>query len=162
MIKYNNYIDIYIKNFKELKKQKIPPLAEKNIKSGFYRYQKIFNEDKLYLSQENNIEYMMPKEFIYARIIIAKLNTNDISPEYLNNILNTIYNDLDKIKLLNALYIDTCLYLQTILLQKEECSYIYPKIMNFIDLVEDNIIKEEMYEYQKSYNMNKKIKIKEK
>lgn len=172
----NNYIDIYTRYYKELRKTKIPPLAEKNIKSGYHRYQKIFNNNKLYLLHgdlhSNNVlgqngtykaidplGYLAPKEFTFVRFIITELFFKETSQDYLNELINQFDIYFDKYKLLNALYIDACLFLEALLLQIDNYEKLLPKVIEIIDLIETNIMIEEIKEYENSYNITKTRKL---
>lgn len=175
-INNNSYIDIYTDYYNKLKKNKLSLSVEKNIESGYFRYQENFKNDKLYLLHgdihSNNVMklnndykaidplgYMAPKEFTFVRFIITELFFKDTSQKYLDELINNISYDFNKLKLLNALFIDSCLFLESLLLQIDDYSKLLPKVMKIIKLIKENIILEEMIEYEDSYNITKTRKL---
>jgi len=146
-------------------------------KSVLDRYEKYFKNDQLYLIHgdlhSNNIMknndgyraidplgYASPKEFMFARFIITELFFTDCSQEYFEELIDFISKYSDKERLLNAVYIDSMLFLSALLLQIENYSKALPKVMDIINLISRNINDmEENVNEKNSYNITKTRKL---
>lgn len=154
-----------VPNFEEMKRKSLE------------RYEEYFKDDDLYLIHgdlhSNNIMknndgyhaidplgYAAPKEFMFARFIITELFFTECSDEYFLELINFISKYFDKEKLLNAVYIDSMLFLGALLAQVENYQRLLPKVLNIVDLIEKNItVMKEDLDYENSYNIAKTRKL---
>ena len=162
---FNELGNVNINNFEYLKKSVIDV------------YNKHFNNDELYLihgdlhsknimKNDNDyysidpLGYIAPIEFTFARFIITELFFTNNSEEYFNELINFISKYANREKLINAVYIDSMLFLSALLLQIEDYNKYLSKVMDIIKLIEKSKKEMEMNENEKNcYNITKTRKL---
>lgn len=172
-----HYLSILNKYYEGAKDILDVPNFEEMKKKSLERYEEYFKDADLYLIHgdlhSNNIMknsdgyhaidplgYVAPKEFMFARFIITELFFTECSEKYLDELISFISKYFDKEKLLNALYIDSMLFLGALLAQIENYQRLLPKVLNIIELIEKNItVMKEEVGYENSYSIAKTRKL---
>ena len=150
-----HYIEMLNRKFNELDE-----LQSSGIKffyrKALARYKKNFNDEDLFLIHANlnskNIlknshkyyaispkGYIAPKDFLFVRFIITELFLSDNIKEYFVELIKFISKYSEYKKLINALYIDSIFFLETILLRVKDYEINIKKAFNIINMIDKNI-----------------------